>query len=111
MCVQLLTVPRQSMAGTWEFFKTRPAGPLIGCERAECSGLNRACMSRMLDAVCEAGPERICTLLAGRVAGLLGIKPSAVRIDSASFRYDGRTRSEEGVSVFPRPGMQPRQPS
>ena len=99
MCIQLLTVPHQSMAGTEEFFKNRPFGPLIGCEGAECSDLNRVNMSRMLDAVCEAGPERLFVHVAALVARRLGIRPRVFHLDSTSFHYDGKSRSEDGVPV------------
>ena len=99
MCIQLLTVPHQSMAGTEEFFKNRPVGPLIGCEGAECSDLNRVNMSRMLDAVYEAGPERLFVHVAALVARRLGIRPRVFHLDSTSFHYDGKSRSEDGVPV------------
>ena len=96
MCIQLLTVPHQSMAGTEEFFKNRPVGPLIGCEGAECSDLNRVNMSRMLDAVYEAGPERLFVHVAALVARRLGIRPRVFHLDSTSFYVE----TEQGSTNF-----------
>ncbi|MDY2891407.1 MAG: hypothetical protein SOT14_07740 [Succinivibrio sp.] len=81
-------------------FKNRPVGPLIGCEGAECSDLNRVNMSRMLDSVCEAGPERLFVHVAALVARRLGIRPRVFHLDSTSF-YVKTGLGSSGFSNFP----------
>ena len=100
LCIQVLTVPHQSMSGTREFYRDRPLSALLNCDpKASCEDLNRVNMSRMLDDVYAAGPENLFVRCAAHIASKLGIKPKIFHLDSTSFHYDGQTRSEEGVDV------------
>ncbi len=85
LCMQAVAVPHQSMSGTGEFYDDRPAGILLGCPGVTGDELNREVLSRMLDEVYAAGPDRLHTQCAGQVAERLGISPRICHIDSTSF--------------------------
>ena len=99
LCMQVLTVPHQSMSGTGEFYTDRPLGVLLGRLGVTCQDLGRAVLSRMLDEVYAASPDRLFTICAARVAERIGVKPVTLHIDSTSFHYDGMSRIEDGVPV------------
>ena len=85
LCMQVLTVPHQSMSGTGEFYTDRPLGVLLGRLGVTCQDLGRAVLSRMLDEVYAASPDRLFTICAARVAERIGVKPVTLHIDSTSF--------------------------
>ena len=99
LCMQVLAVPHQSMSGTGEFYDDHPAGILLGCPGVTGGEPNREVLSRMLDEVYAACPDRLYTQCAALVAERLGIRPEICHIDNMSFHHDGRTRLEDGVPV------------
>ncbi len=81
-----------------------PYRGLAGNSTISSHDLNRDVPSRALDAIAEYGPERLFLKCAKAVSSKLGIKPDTVHLDTTSFHYEGRTRTEEGCNLVLDPG-------
>ena len=81
-----------------------PYRGLTGNSTISSHDLNRDVLSRALDAIAEYGPERLFLKCAKAVSSKLGIKPDTVHLDTTSFHYEGRTRTEEGCNLVFDPG-------
>ena len=83
-----------------DFFKNKPVERLLG-EGIKADQLNDDSLGRSLDALYEADPTEIYSLLAARSCQILGLNPKCGHLDSTSFHVDGRYNSDspeqEGV--------------
>ena len=94
LVVQMLSAPYQSLYGTTEFYAKMPVDALLNKD-VSARDLNREVLSRFLDDVAEYGPDRLFIEAAGQTFKKLGITVTEGHLDSTSFSYDGKPKSED----------------
>ena len=94
LVVQMLFGSYQSLYGTTEFYTKMPADALLNKD-ISAKDLNREALSRFLDDVAEYGSDRLFIEAAGQTFKKLGITVTEGHLDSASFSYDGKPKSED----------------
>ncbi len=104
MSMQLLNMPWQTLYGTEAFYEHLPYEGLLGVEGMDSHDLNRVNLARCLDAIYEAGSQRLFIECAQAVVRKLGLKVECAHIDTTSMHYDGEGYKEEGCEVELLPG-------
>ena len=89
MTMQLLNMPWQTLYGTEAFYEHLPYEGLLGVEGMDSHDLNRVNLARCLDAIYEAGSQRLFIECAQAVVRKLGLKVECAHIDTTSMHYDG----------------------
>lgn len=98
LVMQMLNVPYQTLSGTEEYYENIALKTLVR-DKITSKDLGRGVLGRFLDIVSEYGSEKLYLECASQVVSSLGIKVTEGHIDSTSFHYDGKTRTEIGCEL------------
>ena len=94
LVVQMLFAPYQTLYGTAEFFARMPLDVILDKD-ITAEDLNREVLGRFLDSVADFGPDRLFVSVSRATFETLGIKVTEGHLDSTSFSYDGKPKSDD----------------
>ena len=94
LVMQMLHAPYQTLYGTSEFFANIPINVLLNLDIG-AKELSREMLGRYLDIIFDSEPDRLFVKLASAACKKIGVTVSEVHLDSTSFSYDGKAKSED----------------
>ncbi len=94
LVMQMLHAPYQTLYGTSEFFANIPVNVLLNLDIG-AKDLSREMLGRYLDIIFDSEPDKLFVKLASAACKKTGVTVSEVHLDSTSFSYDGKAKSED----------------
>ncbi len=94
LVMQMLHAPYQTLYGTSEFFANIPINVLLNLDIG-AKDLSREMLGRYLDIIFDSEPDKLFVKLASAACKKTGVTVSEVHLDSTSFSYDGKAKSED----------------
>lgn len=94
LVMQMLHAPYQTLYGTSEFFANIPVNVLLNLDIG-AKDLSREMLGRYLDIIFDSEPNKLFVKLASAACKKTGVTVSEVHLDSTSFSYDGKAKSED----------------